>query len=155
MDFYGSWGAVKDAPPAKGIDPAYTSGAFSYQDEQDVLVCPEGQTLRLRQTVALAGTAQQRVYAAPWRACQLCPARPRCTPQNQLQKHGRSVTRLVEGEPVTAFHAKMAMPAAKAIYQQRSPVAEFPQAWLKTKLALRRFRKRGEAHASARCCWRH
>ena len=39
----------------------------------------------------------------------------------------------------------MATEEGKAIYKQRSPVAEFPHAWLKNKLGLTRFRTCGQA----------
>jgi len=42
---------------------------------------------------------------------------------------------------------------AKAIYKTRSPIAEFPNAWLKTKLNFTRFRSRGLLKASAEACW--
>jgi hypothetical protein len=62
-----------------------------------------------------------------------------------MPKHGRTVTRQIEHPTVIRFHAKMATTEAKAIYKQRSPVAEFPHAWLKNKLGLTRFRTRGRA----------
>jgi NAD(P)-dependent dehydrogenase (short-subunit alcohol dehydrogenase family) len=35
---------------------------------------------------------------------------------------------------LTRYHAKMQTDRAKAIYKQRAPVVEFPNAWLKDKL---------------------
>jgi transposase len=145
VDFYGSWGALAEAPSAHGIAEAYRTAAFRYDSSRHVMICPQGQDLRHQSTTALAGAAQQQVFVALRTACQVCPARGECTPQNQMHKHGRAVRRLIEDPHVVQFHAKMATEEAKKIYKQRSPVAEFPHAWLKTKLGLTRFRTRGRA----------
>ena len=143
VDFYGSWGALAQAPPARGIAEEYRNQAFRYDAERHVMICPQGQPLHHKSTSAMAGNAREELFVAPRAACQACPARGQCTPQNQIQRHGRAVRRLLEDPSVVQFHAKMATPEAKAIYKQRSPVAEFPHAWLKNKLGLTRFRTRG------------
>ncbi len=66
----------------------------------------------------------------------------RCCP-NQVEK-GRTVSiRVEEQADAAAFRKKMEQPEQKAIYWQRGPVAEFPNAWIKEKLGLRKFRVRG------------
>ena len=42
---------------------------------------------------------------------------------------------------------------AKAIYRQRSEVAEFPNAWIKAKFGLRQFRVRGLVKAGIEALW--
>ncbi len=42
---------------------------------------------------------------------------------------------------------------AKAIYKQRAPVAEFPNAWLKDKLKWVRLRCRGAVKVRAEALW--
>ena len=145
VDFYGSWRALAEAPPAHGIAEEYRTAAFRYDPTRHVMVCPQGQELRQIRVMALAGQAHQQVFAASRAACLTCPVRGQCSPQNQMPKHGRTVTRQIEHPTVIRFHAKMATTEAKAIYKQRSPVAEFPHAWLKNKLGLTRFRTRGRA----------
>jgi transposase len=145
VDFYGSWGALAQAPPAHGISEQYRNQAFRYDAERHGMICPQGQFLPYKTTHILAGGVHQQVFAAPRAACLSCPARGQCSPQNQMPKHGRAVSRLIEDPNVVQFHAKMATAEAKAIYKQRSPVAEFPHAWLKNKLGLTRFRTRGRA----------
>jgi hypothetical protein len=49
----------------------------------------------------------------------------------------------VEASQEEAFKQKMQTEEAKAIYRQRRAVAEFPNAWIKEKLGLRRFHLRG------------
>ena len=143
VDFYGSWGSQEETSSPHGIAEAYRTAAFQYDSSREIMICPQGQELRRIAKQALAGEAHHHVYAAPRATCQACPVRDRCTPQNQMHKHGRAVRRLIEDPNVVQFRAKMATEEAKAIYKQRSPVAEFPHAWLKSKLALTRFRTRG------------
>jgi len=145
VDFYGSWAAPTDAPSPHGIAEAYRTAAFRYDSSRELMICPQGQELRQITKNTLAGDAHYQVFAATRAACQACPVRSQCTPQNQMLKHGRAVRRLIEDPSVAQYHAKMATDEAKAIYKQRSPVAEFPHAWLKSKLALTRFRTRGSA----------
>jgi hypothetical protein len=47
----------------------------------------------------------------------------------------------------------MDTPEAKAIYRQRGEVAEFPNAWLKDKIGLRKFHVRGLAKAATEAVW--
>ena len=42
---------------------------------------------------------------------------------------------------------------AKAICKQRAPIAEFPNAWLKTKLNWARVRSRGLKRGAAEAIW--
>jgi hypothetical protein len=51
------------------------------------------------------------------------------------------------------FRARIATPEAKAIYRQRGAVAEFPHAWIKEKLGLRKFNVRGFVKAGIELCW--
>ena len=43
--------------------------------------------------------------------------------------------------------------AAKRIYKRRGEVAEFPNAWIKEKLGIRKFRLRGLAKAGMEAVW--
>ncbi len=54
---------------------------------------------------------------------------------------------------VAAFVAKMKTEAAQAIYRLRGAVAEFPHAWLKTKIGLRQFRVRGLQKVRCEVLW--
>jgi hypothetical protein len=42
---------------------------------------------------------------------------------------------------------------AKAIYRQRGEVAEFPNAWIKSKFGLRQFRLRGLVKVGMEALW--
>ena len=52
-----------------------------------------------------------------------------------------------------AFIEKMQTATAKAIYRLRGAVAEFPNAWIKEKIGLRKFRVRGMAKALCETLW--
>ena len=54
---------------------------------------------------------------------------------------------------VAAFRAKMQTEQAKQLYRTRSQIAEFPHAWIKKKLGLRRFRLRGRQKVRAEAIW--
>jgi len=51
------------------------------------------------------------------------------------------------------FRDKMQTEAYRQLYRKRSEVAEFPNAWLKEKLRLRRFRSRGMAKVAIESLW--
>ncbi len=152
VDFYGSW-TEQESQPGWGIDEEFQARNFVYDAERNEFVCPEGKRLVHRLTLALLGEARTQVFAADKQHCQSCPQRQRCTPRNKMQQQGRSVSMLQEDWRVQQFKEKMATAPAKAIYKTRSPIAEFPNAWLKTKLNFTRFRSRGLLKASAEACW--
>ena len=54
---------------------------------------------------------------------------------------------------MTAFKAKMATSEAIEIYKQRSQIAEFPFAWIKEKLGLRRFHVQGLTKVGIETLW--
>ncbi len=100
-----------------------------------------------------------------YQATTVCPSKPSCCPRSGQ----RSLHRLEDDPRVTAFIMKMHTDEAKGIYRQRGAVAEFPNAWIKSKFGLRQFRLRGLVKAGMealwacltyniklwiRCCWR-
>ena len=70
-----------------------------------------------------------------------------------MSKHGRAISIELAHPAVDAFDAKMQEASSLAIYKQRAPIAEFPNAWIKTKLGLRRFRCRGLFKVQAEATW--
>ena len=63
------------------------------------------------------------------------------------------MARGVDDPAVTAFIEKMQTDEAKRIYRQRGGVAEFTNAWLKTKNGLREFRVRGLLKVGMETLW--
>jgi hypothetical protein len=64
------------------------------------------------------------------------------------------VSRLVSEPPeVAEFRRKMETEEAKQVYRKRGPVAEFPNAWIKEKIGLRKFSLRGMVKAGMELTW--
>jgi hypothetical protein len=60
----------------------------------------------------------------------------------------------ISEQPATAaLREKMKSGQAKQIYKKRGATAEFPFAWIKEKLGMRKFRLRGLAKATAEAIW--
>jgi transposase len=139
------------AMKSAGIDPAFAPAQFVRQAEGDELRCPAGYRLKfLRQSRKRGNFYRQ--YQAQGADCRSCALQPRCCPKHAAQ--GRLVSILVqERAEVAEFRKKMQTPEARAIYRQRGPVAEFPNAWIKDKLGLRKFRVRGMAKAGMEMLW--
>ena len=70
-----------------------------------------------------------------------------------MNNGGRSASRTNYDPVIEQFDEKMKRPEALAIYKQRAPLAEFPNAWIKTKLKLRRFATRGLEKVSCEARW--
>ena len=61
--------------------------------------------------------------------------------------------RVAEDPTIASFRKRMESDEAKAIYRQRSEVAEFPNAWIKEKIGLRKFSLRGIVQAGTELTW--
>lgn len=139
------------AMKAAGIDPAFAPEHFVGEVEGDGLRCPAGCRLKFVRQSQKRGD-RYRQYQACGADCAACAFQPRCCPHHPQQ--GRTVSiRMEERVEVAQFRKKMETSEAKAIYRQRAPVAEFPNAWLKDKLGLRKFRVRGLAKAGMELLW--
>jgi transposase len=133
-----------------GIDPEFSQDAFEYNEARNCYQCPEGKTLTYKGKEQQGNTWRLR-YRASAVDCHGCPLKQRCCPNSV--GHGRSLTRH-EHEPEIASHRnKMATEEAKKIYKLRGQTAEFPNAWIKEKLGLRRFNVRGMRKAGIEAIW--
>jgi transposase len=139
------------AMKAQGIDPAFAPQQFRVLEEGKRLQCPGGCTLEhVRRSVKRGDVYQQ--YQARGADCRACRYQPRCCPKTGEQ--GRTVSiRVQEHADVAAFRKKMETAEAQAIYRQRGGVAEFPNAWIKEKLGVRKFRVRGVVKAGSELIW--
>lgn len=139
------------AMKSAGIDPAFAPGHFAHETEGDRLRCPAGCQLEFKRQSTKRDNLY-RQYQARGADCRGCGFQPQCCPKHPEQ--GRLVSILVkERAEMAEFRKKMQTPEAKAIYRQRGPVAEFPNAWIKEKLGLRKFRVRGLAKAGTEVLW--
>lgn len=134
----------------RGVDEAFYPAAFAYEEAKDEFRCPAGKILRRDGQERRRGVIQHR-YRASGADCSACAWKERCCPGNAAK--GRAIRRAEESPPVRAFIEKMQTPAAKAIYRLRGAIAEFPNAWIKEKIGLRKFRVRGMAKALCETLW--
>ena len=78
--------------------------------------------------------------------------RLKCCPNSW--KQGRTVSRLQAEDALMVAHRKhMESEEAQAAYGKRAEVAEFPNAWLKERIGLRKFRLRGLRKARDELMW--
>lgn len=133
----------------RGIAPEFGRAAFRYDATQDCFQCPAGETLTYQQKEKRKQQMRYR-YQARAAVCNACPFKPQCCPQS---KCGRAMTRYDYDAEMVAHLAKMQTPAVQEIYKQRGQTAEFPIAWIKEKLGLRRFHVRGLLKAELETIW--
>lgn len=134
----------------RGVDEAFYPAAFQYEEEQDQYRCPAGRVLRHDGQERGIGVVHHR-YRAAAADCAGCAFKAGCCPQNESK--GRTITRSIDAPAVRAFIEKMQTAEAKAIYRLRGGVAEFPNAWIKEKLGLRKFRLRGLVKVLTETLW--
>ena len=134
-----------------GIDPKFAPAEFRVVNEGRGLECPAGCPLQpLRQNRKRGDLYQQ--YQARGTDCAVCRYQGQCCPRQP--ERGRIVSiRLEEQAEVAAFRKKMEAAEYRATYRKRGEVAEFPNAWIKEKLGLRKFRVRGLAKAGSELLW--
>jgi len=135
----------------RGVSEAYFREAFSYDAHTDSYRCPEGKTLIHVKQRAREGGRLEHEYRAKRSDCAACSHKMQCCPT--AVSSGRTVVRSEPHPRVQAYREKMKTPAYQERYRQRSEVAEFPNAWLKDKLRLRRFRLRGIVKVGMESLW--
>jgi hypothetical protein len=144
-DFIGSYDGRSKK---RGADNEFHRDKFVYDQESGVCICPEGKTLRLQSKNRSAGKTDY-VYRARLGDCRSCPSKEKCCPKTK----SRRVARTVDHPAVSAFLEKMKTDKAKEIYKTRGPIAEFANAWIKSKIGLRAFRLRGLLKVGAEALW--
>jgi transposase len=143
-------GQTAAAMKAAGIDPAFGPVAFPKNEESNCLQCPAGNLLQYVRRSHKRGS-EYRQYQACGSDCMACRFQAQCCPKNPTQ--GRTVSILMEKPEVIAFQQRMRQPEAQKIYKRRGEVAEFPNAWIKDKLGVRKFRVFGLAKAATEALW--
>ncbi|MCX6635803.1 MAG: IS1182 family transposase [Acidobacteria bacterium] len=155
IDLIGSPGdgeqRVANAMKSSGIGPGFEPSAFVRIEGTNCLQCPAGKVLAYVRQSQKRHTRYAQ-YEAQAADCAGCAMKSQCCPKREGK--GRTVSVVVkEHEAVTAFRQKMEQAEAKAIYKQRGAVAEFPNAWIKDKINLWKFRLRGLAKVATEALW--
>lgn len=139
--------ALKSCGIAAGFGPC----DFVRMTESNCLQCPAGKALPY---VRGSWKRNRRYdqYQAAAEDCAACPFRFQCCPKSHGK--GRTVSLLVQEHPImVSFREKMKGEEAKSIYQKRGAIAEFPNAWMKDKIGLYKFRLRGRVKVRAEALW--
>lgn len=154
IDYYSSWSGRTETAAGRGAErhEDFRREQFEFDATSNEMICPEGQRLRFHHRVAAKGR-ETFVYMAAAKDCGACEARPLCCPKLDLNNGGRSVSFTLHERAIEKFEEKMKQPEAQAKYKQRAPLVEFPHAWIKAKLKLRRFATRGLAKVSCEALW--
>jgi hypothetical protein len=134
----------------RGVDRAFYPEAFDYDIGSDTYVCPQGKVLKYESKEQRIGRTNYK-YRAKATDCVICAFKERCCPQGA--KRGRSIVRGQDAAQVMAHIAKMQTKEAKEVYRKRGAVAEFPNAWIKSKIGLRQFRLRGLIKVEMEALW--
>jgi transposase len=155
IDFIGSIGNHEErqaaSVTARGIDPRFAPKFFILQPESRTLRCPAGKQLKYVRLNKVRGDLYH-LYRAAGADCSRCPHQRQCCPRHP--EKGRAVAwRVAEDPTIASFRKRMESDEAKAIYRQRSEVAEFPNAWIKEKIGLRKFSLRGIVKAGTELTW--
>jgi transposase len=142
---------TENALKSSGIAPGFGPSGFVQIAETNCLQCPAGKQLPYVRN-SKKRNRRYRQYQALATDCAVCPLRAQCCPKSRGK--GRTVSILVEENPsVVAFRNKMEQAGAKEIYRRRGAIAEFPNAWIKDKIGLYKFRLRGLLKAKTEALW--
>ncbi|HZE80217.1 MAG TPA: IS1182 family transposase [Candidatus Polarisedimenticolia bacterium] len=134
-----------------GIGEEFAPYQFRILDNGASLECPAGCQLKALRKNRKRGDLYQQ-YQAKAADCAACRYQLQCCPRKP--ERGRTVSiRLEEHADVAAFRKKMEEDEYRAIYRKRGAVAEFPNAWIKDKLGVRKFRVRGMVKAGSELLW--
>jgi transposase len=155
IDLVGSMPDPKERSAAAmkslGIAEEFAPYHFRIVDNGERLECPAGCQLEAWRKNRKRGDLYQQ-YQARGADCVACRHQLQCCPRKP--EAGRMVSiRLEEQADVAAFRKKMEEDEYRAIYRRRGEVAEFPNAWIKDKLGVRKFRVRGMVKAGSELLW--
>jgi len=155
IDFYGSLPDPQErseaAMKSHKIDPKFAPHFFILQPETRTAQCPAGKSMKYLRCGQKRGDSYQS-YRAKGADCMACAFQKQCCPRNAAQ--GRIVSfRQQEREDIAAFRKKMASEEGQRIYQRRGATAEFPFAWIKERMKLRKFRLFGLRKAGLEALW--
>ena len=136
---------MPDTHDRKRLDP-YHKAHFTYCEESDTYLCPEGQTLAFVeiQHRKKKGYSVRR-YRADGKICCACPAFGACT----KSRNGRNLYVTPYEALISRHRVLMATEAAKATYRLRKQIVEPAFGILKEQQGARRFLLRGLANVRA------
>ena len=133
-------GEKKDQRPIDDSNRMINKSDFSYDEDKDCFVCPEGRTLELQRD----GSDGKKVYKAVKAQCDVCSYKSRCCGSKKGEP--RTVT-TDDKEPLRqAMIEKMEQESSKEIYKKRKVIVEPVFGQIKNS-GLRGFSLRGHKKA--------
>ncbi len=138
------------AARAAGIQPEFETQFFIYDEKTDTFRCPANKELQYRGTTTKR-KRRYRWYRQRSGECKVCEYRLKCCPKSY--ERGRTASRAEEDELMAKHREWMETQRAKEAYRRRSELAEFPNAWLKERFGVRKFRVRGLRKARSELLW--
>ena len=155
IELVGPWtegdGRARQRFARAGIGEGFLPDKFRYDPASNTYICPEGKRLTACDGhEARPGRTMVR-YRARQADCGPCLKRGQCCSGNR--RYGRSIVVTREDPVVSAFRARQATLETRTLLRERGRVAELVNAWLKEKLALRRFHVRGLRKVSTEALW--
>ena len=138
------------AARAAGIQAEFETRLFIYDEKTDTFRCPANKELKYRGVSKRRGRTY-RQYQQRSGACKECEYRLKCCPTSY--ERGRTAVRTEEDGLMARHREWMETERAKAAYRRRAEVAEFPNAWLKERFGVRKFRVRGLRKARSELMW--
>lgn len=122
----------------------YHRSRFTYDEERDVYVCPQGGDLPYKRTIPARGNKPTtRVYQGL--ECKRCPVRDQCT----RNRSGRTINRDTNAAFREEQQARRARPEYQELMRQRKAIVEPLFGHLKENAAFRRWTARGLENAEA------
>jgi len=153
IDLIGDMTTGKSKSPsgmkAAGIDEQFFPQAFIYTEANNTYTCPAGKILKRIRSSRREGYTEHQ-YQTRVGECLQCPFKQQCCPKSAK---GRTINRIEDDPAVTSFKEKMQTQEARECYKLRSQVAEFPIAWIKEKIGLRKFRLQGLTKVRMEATW--
>lgn len=126
-----------DAGPMAGSDRKIKKSDFTYDEENDCFICPQGQSLPLK-TNGQDGT---KIYRASMDVCSRCCYQDRCC---QSRKGEARTIRTDDKEPLRkAMLEKMRQPSSREVYSKRKHIVEPVFGQVKSNRRFRCFHVRG------------
>jgi transposase len=143
-DHNAEWKTLEDQGTAVVVKPndqkpsgPFTKDQFHFDAARDCYVCPAGEVLSYRSTVA---KTQHRIYrTASASICRGCVSKSACT-KDML---GRTIARVPFEEVRPVVQARYESPAGQALYARRQQKVEHPFGHIKRNLGVQSFLLRG------------
>jgi transposase len=131
-------GVLVPVPDKQREQGAYHKSAFTYDESQDVYLCPEGHCLRYKKTT-LNSHGKYRVRWYHCRTYQNCPVRWACS----RSKQGRIIQRGEHEPAVAGQRAKQRRDETREVMKLRMGIVEPIFALIKEHMGFRRWTVRG------------